>query len=66
MLKATDSKGRIFADGDRAVVVAKASTATQTLTVQRKSHGTYFSRTLHVTELATLLDPAGTTVAVLG
>ena len=63
--KATDSKGRVFADGDRPVVVAKVSAETQSLTVQRKTHGTFFSRTLHVIELARLLDPEGTTVAVL-
>ena len=61
--QSVSNEGAVYSTGnDRPVKLAQADAQMQTLTVRRKSHGTYYERELHLSELARLLDPAGTTV----
>ena len=56
--------GAIYADGDRVAKVAVADSQSGMLTIRRKTHGTWVERSMHITELAAMLDPSGTTVTV--
>lgn len=64
--QSVNNDGAVYSTGsDRPIKVAHADSYTQILTVRRKSHGTYYEREIHLSELARLLDPAGTTVRVV-
>lgn len=61
--QSVSNDGAVYSTGsDRPIKLAQVDTHTQTLTVRRKSHGTYQERVMHIADIARLLDPTGTTV----
>jgi hypothetical protein len=56
--KSIDDKGWVYSTGDKPAIIAQV--ASGQLTIQRRSHGTVFSRSLPLAEIVNILDPKGT------
>ena len=54
--------GAVYSTGNRAEKIAEANSLNGMLRIRRKTHGTWVEREIHITELAAMLDPSGTTV----
>ena len=60
--RSVDDEGRVYAtSADTPRVIARIDVQAGELSIGRKTHGTWVERSLHVTEIVSLLDPDGTT-----
>lgn len=58
--------GAVYATGERPEKIAEADAVSGMLRIRRKTHGKWVERDIHITELAAMLDPSGTTVRGVG